>query len=302
MSKFIDLYEVALKKYIAQAERTHHTQLSEPNHRIYTFGLFSYFRHKCEEYDALKTLRAELQKDLSEDQAVARLAIIQHFEDKKHRWNNHSFNNYLLDEIKQHVTDKEWKETWERFDTQPIIYYKGVLFRGTGTAPAHAFKHGMVESNDSRSIDAYIKDMNGAIGVSTSKVFSVAQGYALPPIDPRKEWVYFWSESYIYLIDYQGTRGIDLERTFRARGKNIAAYLSGEKTGKAEVNVIDSIEAEHIVGAFYVNRAGAIRWHANPHLNEERAGQVLSAISQRIPVDFVNALQGNVVPQKRFYL
>lgn len=299
MTKFIALYEIALQKYIAQVERTHHTQMSALNHRIYTFGLFSYFRHSCEEYDELKTLRAQLQADLSDEQINAKLAIIRHFEDKKHRWNNHSFNNYLLDEIKQSVTDIEWQESWNRFDTQPIIYKKGLLFRGTGAKPAHVFKSGMVESNDSRSIDDYIKDMNGAIGVSTSKLFSVAHGYALPNIDPRKEWVDFWHESYIYVLDYQGTRGIDLELTFRARGRTIAAYFSGLATGKAEVNVIGSIEPEHVVGAFYVNREGAIRWQVNPGFSEERARALLPTIQASVPQAFANEIEKGVARQHR---
>lgn len=291
MPRFIEIYEIALQKYIAQVDRTHHTQMSAPNHRIYTFGLFSYFRHSCEEYDELKVLRAQLEADNSLEQAEARLAVIRHFEDKKHRWNNHSFNNYLLDEIKKSVTDAEWSETWNRFDTQPIIYNKGLLFRGTGAKPDQVFKHGMVESNNSKSIDDYIKDMNGSIGVSTSKLFSVAYGYALPNIDPRKEWVDFWHESYIYILDYQGTRGIDLEHTFRARGRNIAAYLSGLKTGKAEVNVIGSIEPTHVVGAFYVNREGVIRWHANPDFNEERAREIFPQLQASIPASYAAEIE-----------
>lgn len=302
MPRFIDLYETALQKYIAKVDRTHHTQMSAPNHRIYTNGILTYFRHSNNEYDELKTLRALLEADNSDEQVNAKTAVIRHFENKKHRWNNHSFNNYLLDEIKKSVSDIEWKETWNRFDTQPIIYNKGVLFRGTGAKPAHVFKHGMVESNDSRSIDDYIKDMNGAIGVSTSKSFSVAMGYALPNIDPRKEWVDFWHESYIYVLDYQGTRGIDLELTFRARGRNIAAYFSGLTTGKAEVNVIGNIEPEHVVGAFYVNREGVIRWQANPGFGEERARELLPTIQARIPQAYANEIERRAQSLQRRFL
>lgn len=259
MPKYIELYKIALEKYIAQAERTHYSLMNKKDKPIYTFGLFSWFRHSRIEYPTLNLLRQQLEVDESEKQSFAVEAIKEHF--RKTKWNNHSFNNYLLDEIRKNVNDETWDEHWKAFDMNPIVYYQGLLFRGCGIAPEIAFAEGLGESNTSLSIDDYIASRNGSIGVSTSKSFDVAYCYALPQPHLQNAYEPWWPSSYVYVLDYQQDGGIDLEETFKARGKNIAASLANNKE---EINIIKSVSPEDIVSAFYVDREDKIIWHANP--------------------------------------
>jgi hypothetical protein len=306
MPIFFELYQTALNNYIQQTPRTHHTQMNEANHRIYTFGWFSSFRHSRTEYPRLIALKMRLQADHSAEQLDAKAAIVAHFNDDANKWNHHSFNNYLFDEIKKHADALEWQNTWLAYDKKPILYYRGILFRGTGAHPTQAFKNGLIESNDSNNLEDYIKDMNGAIGVSTSKLFRVANGYALPNINPKDEYADIWHESYIYVIDYQGTRGIDLEQTFNARQHSIAAYLSGLENGKAEVNVIEKIEPQHIVGAFYVNRMDQVIWHANPEFDQKRLADKTPELLKQMPANYkrhmMNASRSGHIAQKTSYM
>jgi hypothetical protein len=290
MPKFIDLYRTALEKYIGQTERAHHSLVENPDKRIFTFGLFSGLRHGQKEYPALLELRARLESDLSPDQAIAMAAIKAHFGDEKNKWNNHSFNNYLLDEIKKNVSDAEWSLHWKQYDKAPIVYYQGILFRGAGTPPVIAFKNGMTEETSSDSIDDYIKDMNGAIGVSTTKDFGIAYGYALPHIRPNREFELSRDEAYVYVLDYQGSVGIDLQQTFLARGKKIAAYLSG---GKAEVNIIGRISPEHMIGAFYVNRREEVVWHPNPNFPRKNPEEISQALAGLVDPQYLQKMTNN---------
>lgn len=283
MPKFIELYQNALRNYIAQAERTHHSLMNNPEKRIFTFGLFSWFRHSQNEYPALLALRAQLEADNSDDQSSAIAAVKRHFSDPDNKWNHHSFNNYLLDEIFKTCSREEWAQQWLQFDKSPIIYYQGLLFRGTHDSPESIFRNGFREYSPSTSIEDYIKDMNGCVGVSTSKCIHVAHAYALPAIRANRDFEEVHPDGYIYVIDYDGLNGIDLARTFEARGRRIAAYLS---RGKAEVNIIGHIPKENIVGAFYVNRNDAIVWHPNQHyLNAVNHG-TYDALQRLIPREY----------------
>jgi hypothetical protein len=287
MPKFIDLYRAALEKYIEQAERAHHSLVDNPDKRIFIFGFFSGWRHSLKQYPALLDLRARLESDSSADQVMAMTAIKAHFADENNKWNNHSFNNYLLDEIKKNASAAEWSLNWKEYDKAPIEYYRGILFRGAGTPPASAFKNGMAEETSSVSIDSYIKDMNGAIGVSTSKDFGIAHAYALPQIRANRDFEFVRSEAYIYVMDYQGSVGLDLQQTFLARGKKIAAYLSGNK---AEVNIIGRIPPEHIIGAFYVNRKEEIIWHPNPNFQRNNSEDITQGLAGLVPRKFLQKI------------
>lgn len=290
-NRYIEIYKNALNKYIAQSERTHYTLEGIADKPIYTFGFFSAFRHGRKENPSLLKLREVLSSDNSEDQTIAIAEIKKHFLNKQNKWNNHSFNNYFLDEIKKNVSEEIWRNVWECHDKNPIKYYRGILFRGTGDEPQTVFADGLHEKNTSRSLNDYLRDMNGSIGVSTSKSFEIAKGYALPMIDFRRDWVTMWSESYIYVIDYQGDQGIDISETFQARG-----HKDSYHTIKLEVNIIEKIDPKHIVGAFYVNRQGKIIWHLNKNYKNDNPNiDITSLLKQTIPQNFYKKITADPV-------
>jgi len=279
MLSYLQIYQQALDHYIAQTERTHPSLIDKNIKKIYPFGFFSRLRHSQKEYVALQHLREQLAQQA--EQGIAATQIIRaHFTDKKNKWNNHSFNNYLLDEIRKSVSNETWEKDWQCFDKKPIVYYKGFLFRGTNYPPEKGFHLGLYENNTSKSLEKYIKDMSGAIGISTSKSFDIAHYYALPHINLKNEAQQTWYESYIYLIDYQGELGIDLKATFKRRHQILSAFFSANKE---EVNVIHSIPAHDIIGAFYVNRSNKINWQRNPDYmfkDQTHIGALLSCLPQ----------------------
>ena len=285
--QFITLYKKALTKYIAQEQRTHYSLAPLPDHPVFSFGIFSWFRHSQEEYPALQSLRASLESDASHSQCTAINAIKNHFMDANNKWNHHSFNSYFLDEIYQNCTRDEWQHHWQQFDPTPIEYFHGIVFRGTGDSPVDCFRQGLFEKNTSTSINDYIKDMNGSIGLSTSTSFSIAMTYALPRIDPRHDTFNSWDQSYIYLIDYNDDYGIDLEKTFLKRGQNIRAGLSADK---AEVNIIKHIDASQIIGAFYVDRSDLIKWHHNKNYHSINDEELLLKLKNALPTRFYNTM------------
>ena len=252
-------YKIALQKYLAQAERTHYSLRNKEEERIYTFGFFSWLRHSQTEYPALIRLHEQLEKDTSDDQLPAIRAIKEHF--GKTKWHNHSFNNYLLDEIRSAANDETWSDVLRLYDKNPIVYYRGILFRGCGTPCSFAFTQGLVEPNTAISLEAYIDHASGSIGLSTSKEFEVAYGYALPQVHLQNDYEPWWHSSYVYVIDYQGDYGIDLEATFKARQQGFAANFAHNK---AEINIIKKVSPDDIVGAFYVDREDKVVWHPNP--------------------------------------
>lgn len=285
--QYLEIYKKALSRYINQETRTHYSLADKPENPFFTFGLFSWLRHSREEYPALLKLRSILENDTSDDQAIAFQAVQHHFMDANNKWNHHSFNSYLLDEIHKTCTEEQWQLHWKRFDPTPIVYFQGILFRGTGDLPSVCFKHGLLEKNASSSLNDYIKDMNGSIGVSTTKDFSIAKSYALPRIDPRHDTLDSWDESFIYVVDYRQHTGIDLEKTFLQRGQTIRASLSA---GKAEVNVIHKIDADQIIGAFYVNRKGNIKWIQNNLYQTKLDSHYLAMLKTHLPAKYYNEL------------
>src|SRR5690349_8382521 len=102
MPNYVQIYQNALQHYIDQNQRTHYSLESKPKHPVYPFGWFSYFRHVRKEYPSLVSLRQTLVKATNDQEAE--LAIHKHFKDVNNHWDNHSFNNYFLDEIRKVVS------------------------------------------------------------------------------------------------------------------------------------------------------------------------------------------------------
>lgn len=265
LNRYSLAFNHALENYIKQTKRSHFSFTSNEK-RIYKSDFLSSFRHSQKLYPALE----ELQKNLTDvDDEKAKLIIKKHFRDKNNKWNHYSFNNYFLDEIYKLETHQDWESEWKVFDNHPISYYQGILFRGSAEDIYHCFKYGIKESATSVFLEDYIQDMNGSIGVSTTKSFHVAKSYALPNIYPRNEVSItgkpIWTEAYIYVIDFKGNTAIDLENTFISRGEMVAAQLS---KNKAEVNIVGRISPEEILGAFFVNRSGKRKWYSNSDRKE----------------------------------
>lgn len=284
-NRYIPLFDQALCNYIKQAPRTHFS-FKATEKRIYQADFFGYFRHSQILYPALE----QLQKKLAavDDDNEARRMIQCHFMNKSNKWNDYSFNNYLLDAIYKAESKEDWEKEWQSFDKKPICYYQGLLFRGSAEDTLHCFKQGIKENTSSEFLEDYIQDMNGAIGVSTTKSFQVAKNYALPTLITRNEAILatkpIWAESSIYVIDFKGETGIDLQATFTLRGQHGAAELS---KNKKEVNIVGTVSSEEILGAFYVNRTGKIKWVQNTYRNEPWD---CSTVQSLLPKEFYDEL------------
>ncbi|WP_454781845.1 hypothetical protein [Legionella sp. WA2022007384] len=296
-NKYLLPFKRALDNYIKQTKRSHFS-FSSDEKRIYKADFFGSFRHSQKLYPALEQLQDKLTEVNDEE---ARKIIKIHFMDKNNKWNNYSFNSYFLDEIYKIEIYEEWEKEWKVFDKNPISYYQGILFRGSAENISHCFKYGIKESVKSDFLEDYVQDMNGSIGISTSKSFNVAKVYALPTVFVRNEVSMtatpILEESYIYLIDFKGKTAIDLEGTFTSRGEKGAAELS---KNKEEVNVVGSISPEEIVGAFYVNRYGKIQWHINPNRKELLDYSIFEPL---LPKEFYNELtKENKIDRSSFEL
>lgn len=289
-NKYLIPFKSALSNYLNQTKRTHYSFQSNEK-RIYQSDFLGFFRHSQTVYPAVQ----ELQKKLAEaDDEAAKGIIKLHFMDKKNKWNNYSFNHYLLDELYKVESPEDWEKEWKSFDPNPIVYYQGILFRGSAESTAHCFQYGITESTQSEYLEDYIQDMNGSIGVSTTKSFQVAKNYALPTIVTRNEVILatkpVWAESFIYVIDFKGKTAIDLEATFKLREKHSSAELSGNKK---EVNIVGTVYSEEILGAFYVNRLGKIKWHVNPYRKEPWDA---ASLENLLPKEFYNELAKETNP------
>ncbi|QMT60933.1 hypothetical protein [Legionella sp. PC997] len=283
-NKYLPVFKKALDNYIKQSKRSHFSFNSNEK-PIYKPDFFSSFRHSQKLYPALEQLQKKLTEANDEE---AREIIKIHFRDKNNKWNNYSFNNYFLDEIFKIETKEDWEKEWSVFDKNPISYYQGILFRGSAEDISFCFKYGIKESVKSDFLEDYVRDMSGSIGVSTSKSFHVARSYALPSLVVRNEVTIatkpIWAESYIYLIDFKGKTAIDLESTFISRGETSCAKLS---KNKEEVNIVGTISSEEIIGAFYVNRSGKIKWHINPKRKESLPYSLFESL---LPKEFYTEL------------
>lgn len=262
--QYTKIFQNALKRYINQDRLTHHTIQNTEQNPYYTPSLFTSMRHSQSKYPALEILEKNLNEAKTE--TAAQNIIIQHFSDDANKWHHHSFNSYFLDELFKQ-DKKNWESLWMVFDPRPIVYYKGLLFRGTWVNPKTAFSSGLAANNFSPNLTDYITKMSGAIGVSTTTEFRIAENYALPkmlisPTSNYSDYQEWWLDSHIYVIDYQDIYGINIDATFNAR---CMLPENSHDITKHEVNTIQSIRNTDIIGAFYVHRDGTIIWYQNPN-------------------------------------
>lgn len=213
----------------------------------YPATLFTHLRHSHTNDKCIIELGMALNK--AKDEKTAKDIIKKHFEKFK-KFNNHSFNTYLVDELQASFPNDEW----EKFNPKPIVFYQGLLYRGTSIAPNTIFNKGFLDANSSQKLDDYMNDCNGSIGVSMTKNYAVAQYYALPPITARNienPANYVGTIGYIYQINYRGSAGIDIEETHIIRGNHIRAFLAHRKE---EVNVPGQVMRYDIVQGWQIDR------------------------------------------------
>lgn len=206
----------------------------------------------------------ELKLNAANDDQANQL-VVQHF--KANAFQNCSFSSYLLDELMAKFPDEEWCQ----FNSKPLIFSQGKLYRGTGLPPQVVFNEGFIDHAPSKSLDDYASDFNGAVGISTSKDYSMAAGYAVPmAARPREEnlTVELRDIGYVYEINYRGHVGIDLEQTQLARGNQLRASFA---RGKQEVNVVRQIRTCDIVRVWQLTRGRNTRKEtANTNYQAER--------------------------------
>ncbi len=229
----------------------------------YKQGWFSFLRHRGNH----KSLK-QLQKDILASPDQLETLIKDHLLKRKKAANNHSFVMYLLDELKNAYPEQDWSQ----FDPKPLVMGNGLLYRGTASSPTHVFRNGFLDYNPSEKIDDYLADMNGSVGISTTRDFSIAHTYALPRIQlhcgdiTNNNDIHL--QSYIYKINYRGLSGIDIEGTAKARSKRFSAWCA---QSKKEINIIGKIETADIEGAWKVFRDNREKvWIPNPHYKLER--------------------------------
>jgi hypothetical protein len=282
--KFLELYNEALTKYSKRELRSG-----------YEKGFFSSWRHSAKPYPRITALQAAL-KDEKKDPIQV---IKQHLNDPQSTFNNHSFNMFLLDLLVKHSPEEKWEQYYPK--SKKVCFYqtpvrstgslskeelsmkqdnlykhferRGFLFRGSLQKCADGFEYGMKELESSRRVDAYAKINNLSVGVSTSKSYSQACLYAQTSrlyYTPTRAIYNASLPSYIYVINYRGIGGIDVEATLRTRQGTLSSrdILRCEK----EVNVVSAIPREDIVGAWHVGRDEFI---PNPHYQEKRDAEVV---------------------------
>ncbi|WP_419421544.1 hypothetical protein ACNVED_16280 (plasmid) [Legionella sp. D16C41] len=260
-SKIIYAYQKALDNYINRAERG------------YKMGLFSYFRHSFSKTPKIAYLESQLITSLNDEDALT--IIINHLLSKSATFNNHSFNSYLIDALKESLPAIDWN----CFTPNAIKKYRGVIYRGTSQPPEKLFNVGIQELEFSDKIEDYLKFRNGSVGISTSKDFECALEYANNSNRSGRQ-------RYIYSINYRGNEGYDVLETGKARGLSFHSLFhrnrfSGWK--KREVNIKTSIDNTDIIGAWSISK-GLLTWIDNPNyqLNKNTNGVVAKMGSYQV--------------------
>ncbi|MFN7095042.1 MAG: hypothetical protein ACK4M7_06730 [Burkholderiales bacterium] len=242
-------YNEALKNYTNKESRG------------YKLGYFSQIRHSFKQNDKLKQLEKNIK--LSQDPKALFNLLIEYFLSKETKYNNHSFSNYFLDAlatnnsngIENNIID------WSCFSRQQIIYYKGILFRGTSQKIEKIFNQGFKELTPSNYIPEYLKYRSQTTGISTSTDFNCARTYAL---NNKRSG----STRYIYVINYRNNSGYDLIETGKARGHDFNSMFHTHRKSalaKAEVNIKGNILPQDIIGAWEFIDSENAKWLDNPN-------------------------------------
>lgn len=246
--KLIQAFNDALENYVAKKNRG------------YKMGLFSNWRHSFSKTKKLKDLEYTLLNSKNDENALS--IVIEHFLSKKATFNNHSFNNYLIDELKKSILQIDW----DCFTSKAIKKYKGPLYRGTSQPHEKIFQEGFKELSSSTLIEDYLKFRNSHIGISTSKDFDCAMEYALN--NKRSS-----NERYIYAVNYRDSNGYDILQTGKARGLNFNSLFHRDRRSgwrKQEVNIKEKISNLDIIGAFKILKDGILSWIDNPYYQLEK--------------------------------
>ncbi len=237
---------------------------------------FTKFRHAFKEYPALYKLRKALE---TEKNIVTSLTLVaNHFVSKTSTFNNHSFNNYFLDELKNSFKQVDW----DCFTPKAVKKYTGLLYRGDTRPPSLIFDTGFTERQSSNFDSDYQKYNNETIGISTSKDIDVAINYAINSKDAMLKRILRGQTqtltpigSYVYVMNYQGNNGFDILKTGQARGINFSSVFHRDRSsalGNKEVNIKGPIVPELILGAFELKNEGSFLWNENPNyvsMNQE---------------------------------
>lgn len=233
-NKYLNSFEIAARNYAAQTER--------PGYKP---GWFTWLRHKTKNNPAIKILGEALQKCDSDEGAKK---IIELYFQKYTGFNNHSVASYLLDELLKNFSD----ENWRQYQPKPLVFFQGIVYRGTLVPPSVIFKDGFIDRSPSQNLDDYVSDCNGSVGVSTTTSFSMAKGYALPLVTAKNvDSVDIQPYGYIYEINCRSLSAINIAETQSKRGNKFRAMLA---RGKAEVNVIGDIKSCDVMKAWKVYR------------------------------------------------
>ena len=223
--------------------------------RGYKMGLFSNWRHSFSKTTKLHQLEQDLLKSKNDEDALS--IINESFLSTKATFNNHSFNNYFIDELKIAIPHIDWN----CFTPKAIKKYVGPIYRGTSQPPEKIFEEGFIELSSSVAIEDYLKFKNDSTGVSTSKDFDCAKDYALNNKRSNRQ-------RYIYVINYRGRDGFDVLETGKARGLSFHEILYRTRYSgwrKREVNVQGGIDNSDVVGAWKVLDSGELEWIDNRH-------------------------------------
>lgn len=197
--------------------------------------ILSWFRHSNTKYQDLQNLENELLNPGRADPKDIIKKYLNQLSD-----NHHSFRNYFLDALVASFPE----EHWSQFYSKPIVFYQGMLFRGTMQHYKTAFQEGM-EGGRSDNVEDYANDTSGNIGLSTSKDISVAKTYSISTFQTTKG-VHF-EYGYLYYIDYSGESGIDIIESHKKRGNEWTAWMANHKD---EVNIIERVQASDIIGCW----------------------------------------------------
>jgi hypothetical protein len=241
MNKYSEIYQLALQGYTNQAAE-------RPG---YKKTWFSWLRHSYKPYPHIEKLKEDL--TAAADDAAAKLILAAYFKDSKTKFKHHSFSRFLLDQLQMQFRS----EQWEAHDPTPIVFYRHDkdqrLYRGTEQNPQDAFKNGMLDQAPKDKINPYLKTSSFNVGISTTKDYKIAEGYAMQAwLTPTAKGMIFRASKpvYIYEIDYRDGNGIDIMATTLARQANSIERFDASQ--KDEVNILQKILPEDIVGVWEV--------------------------------------------------
>lgn len=229
------------------------TSYQQKESRGYNFGFFSHKRHAFSKTAKLVHLEKKLLANKNDDEAI--YIIIEHFLEKSATFNHHSFNEYLIDSLKEFIPHIDWN----CFTPTAIKKYQGCLYRGSSQPPEKIFNEGFRELKSSILIDDYLKYKTGSIGVSTSKDFSCALKYAQNNKRSGKT-------RYIYSINYRGKDGYDISATGKARGLTTPRpyyFNYHSRPDKHEVNIKNGVNGYDIIGAWQLKENLSLQWIEN---------------------------------------